>query len=551
MIESALRLLSLLNADQGSSLTESDVSFGTPLVYTGGDARGPNEVSVVINSPNHRGSASVRYFRIDLSVLFNGVTVKFPFGDVTDSDGLIPLLNQYYGTDFTVDMFTTTTVTDPGNGDNKTLVLTAKGGDYYVSGTVTLTDAALPETVPFISELITQQEFNGFKYFGFEDQLSTGQSYVRLETYPVDFTPMVDELSYFGAEDINEDFANALKQATGLDWVYQDGLASRNLFGASLLYYGRTEDAPTVYHANTDYAYVVVLALNSDYCSDQFGAMYLHFNAELGFLTTVKVGTKSSTYFNSIVPDVPYTSVGVITRWQVYFNYTFGGFDLKLIISISDYVSGTAIRDLDMYPPTILMGDVTYTKAIVQDGWCGYIVESGDPTTNEVAGATYDVILNDGRYREIGPGNPSQTFDVNMVNTQYSYYLVSNATADIPFGHLSGDDGPLDSNYVVEYAGSGGNIIYNFGIWNGYGPIPDIRVSARFRAQGSTTYLSYINAPTYLKIGDAEYRKVTGGTGNRVYYYLRDSSFQTAHLANFTTGPKTVIVLDERFMEVV
>lgn len=282
MSAAELLLLALINDEQGSSIAEADIAFGTPSAYAEGDARGDFETVVTVSSPNYRDTIDIRYFRIDLGTLFSGINVTFPFGSAATVADLVPLLNQYYGLNFDASFVDgTTAVTDPGNGDPKTAVITAAADNHYLVGTITVTDGSLPELLPPISDIITATQLNGFYYDEDINNPASGKVFGKFLTYPVDFTTMQATLSPLVVDDlVDATFTADFADVTGQPWVFDDQAAAEyNLSGGKVVFNGTTADAVAAsWSANTtDFVNICIIDIDEAQSTSPLGRIYLHY----------------------------------------------------------------------------------------------------------------------------------------------------------------------------------------------------------------------------------------------------------------------------------
>lgn len=380
MTPSGLRLLSLFNSEEGTTFGESDLVFSLPMVVTE-SPRGDNEVYVQVTAPGYRGSTTISYFRLDLSVLFNGISVSLPFNGATTSTEIVTLLNRYYGTDFDAAMFASSTVTD-GSID-----LVAANNDIMLVGQITIVDGSLPEVLPPINELITQQQFDGFMYIGsLTAEELVSRTNARFVSYPLDLSEYKDEMKTFVDGTDLSDLADFLLDVTGTMWDYVDALAPHNLYGATVVYNGVISLAPAEYEINTDdgeFTHVLLVTPSPSYCSDLAGTLVYRYKGT--FIVDMVSGQYTDIYgydsgvaavIGSITPTND-SNGNAITRLSIYpKDYRYG--DLFVQIKQADTPVAAAY-----YPVKIQINEVVFVfnGTIGNDEQASYVTETGDYST--------------------------------------------------------------------------------------------------------------------------------------------------------------------------
>lgn len=287
-----LLFLDLLNAegkDPGADdIVAADITATTPATYAEGDARGDDEVSTTVTVDGYRDSVEVRYFRPNLATLFNGINVTFPFGGATTKDAIVALLNQYYGLTYDASHFVDNTVVA---GSPNTFSLEANAGNFYVTGSVTLTDGDVPTIQPDITDLVTLSTLSGFYYpDGIASVDFAGHTSAQFITYPLDFSDVEADINgYTTSSDLDADstFADLLTGYTGVTWVVsEDTPADYNIANAIVMYNGVTSaavstiDDDRVPVVRTEFDNVLVIDLSEADQADGgvVGQIYLHYN---------------------------------------------------------------------------------------------------------------------------------------------------------------------------------------------------------------------------------------------------------------------------------
>lgn len=543
MISSAVKLLALLNQEQGSALTESDIGFGLPSLYTGADKRSDNEVVVSITSPKYRGDASVRYFRMELGILFNGLTVSFPFGGNTALSQLVPLLNRYYGTDFDADMF------DDVTASNGQVVLSAKATDYYISGSITVADGDLPSVIPLISELITQQQFDGFLYFDQYGQPAEGLTFMQALTYPIDFSDISDSLAYRDSTDIDEFFSDVLYEAMGIPWDYVDELSPYNLKDATVSYNGKVAYVdgrlPAV---NADYTHVMALAVDETKCSNLVGAGVLHYNLpeeKLWLKTNVIVTTTYDAITTVLAPNRALNN-GNIEKINLYKRFSYGGYQCDLLLWVR-FFNGNYLANIANYAQYIQVGDVIYEKKVINNAstsntYVGYAAISGNHDDNFVENTKFTFSVYGGVVKLATTETPEKTvltFDFVPDTTWTNAYVISGGGS-----RVIGVASESLNNGAWQLDGTQWGFCFN---------PPDQVIAGKYcitiliRAVSNNSVISWQQAPAAFVVDGLTYFKTSTVINSRVAYIPEDDELAAKV---YGAGSHTFYVLDNRIAPV-
>ncbi len=125
-------IVSLINRDNNSSINVNQVTFGQPESIVGSEERNTTTPVLAITEQGLTGSARVEYTRLDLSVLFDGITIKIKAPEEVSPDGILNVVNKLYGLQLSKDEIVNTEVDLTPNEDGKVMyTITAKDSIVY------------------------------------------------------------------------------------------------------------------------------------------------------------------------------------------------------------------------------------------------------------------------------------------------------------------------------------------------------------------------------------------------------------------------------------
>lgn len=153
-VASEVKVLDLINSENGSDLEQSMVVFDDPAVVTDGD----HNTSVVVNSTAvspYGGKVEVQYDRLDLNVLFHGLAVEMAVSGTPTLADKICGINAEYGTDLDVEDF----IEEPMDENYTKIKALATSLAYTGEIVCRFYQMRLP-----LDERLTTNQLAGFKY---------------------------------------------------------------------------------------------------------------------------------------------------------------------------------------------------------------------------------------------------------------------------------------------------------------------------------------------------------------------------------------------------
>lgn len=162
-------VLDLINFDNQSSLTASDIAFGIPAVNT--DPTPPRNTKLTVTAePNSglAGSVEVQYDRVNLSLLAGTMSKEFSVGNATMISDIIPEINARYHVNLAADDYVDASLPAFAGEPNEILPVdvVAKAGSLVWIGTYQFNLRA--EDIP-LSMAITTTTLNGLNYVPYVD----------------------------------------------------------------------------------------------------------------------------------------------------------------------------------------------------------------------------------------------------------------------------------------------------------------------------------------------------------------------------------------------
>lgn len=281
------KLLALVNRDNHTNIVDDQITLGLPLVNPdAGIARDTKITLSAVPGKGFRGSVTVWYNRIDLSILFKNVSANVGL-EITEgmtSDVLIPLINEKYGTDFEVADFEAAT---PLVVEGGTVTFTAKADNVAYKGAFDvkygLEEIALDSVV-----LVTT--LTGFNYPNAD--ITKGQA--AIYSFNLDGSSQPDNFwagVALGA--VTADFVTPFNQAYRVDedWIFDMSADTNpegtpipamdyNLAGAEVIYNGDVSAAPAGQLVNTVYNKVVLMTLSATKCANFGGTLAVYYGGK-------------------------------------------------------------------------------------------------------------------------------------------------------------------------------------------------------------------------------------------------------------------------------
>lgn len=277
------KLLALINRDNHTNIVEDQITLGLPLVNP--DAGIARDTKITLSSvpgKGFRGSVTVWYNRIDLSILFKNVSanVGLELTEGMTSDVLIPLINEKYGTDFEVADFEAAT---PLVVEGGTVTFTAKSDNVAYKGSF---DVAYGLEEIALDSVVLITTLTGFNYPNAD--ITKGQA--AIYSFNLDGSSQPDNFwagVTLGA--VTADFVTPFNQAYRVDedWVFDAAAgvdeapaADYNLAGAEVVYNGDVSAAPAGQLVNTVYNKVVLMTLSATKCANFGGTLAVYYGGK-------------------------------------------------------------------------------------------------------------------------------------------------------------------------------------------------------------------------------------------------------------------------------
>lgn len=277
------KLLALINRDNHTNIVEDQITLGLPLVNP--DAGIARDTKITLSSvpgKGFRGSVTVWYNRIDLSILFKNVSanVGLELTEGMTSDVLIPLINEKYGTDFEVADFEAAT---PLVVEGGTVTFTAKSDNVAYKGSF---DVAYGLEEIALDSVVLITTLTGFNYPNAD--ITKGQA--AIYSFNLDGSSQPDNFwagVTLGA--VTADFVTPFNQAYRVDedWVFDAAAgvdeapaADYNLAGAEVIYNGDVAAAPAGHLVNTVYNKVVLMTLSATKCANFGGTLAVYYGGK-------------------------------------------------------------------------------------------------------------------------------------------------------------------------------------------------------------------------------------------------------------------------------
>lgn len=140
-------IVSLINKDNNASINVNQVAFGQPEVIAGSAERNTAAPVLAIPDQGLTGSARVEYTRLDLSVLFDGITIKIKAPEEVSPDGILNVVNKLYGLQLSKDEIINTEVDLTPNKDGKVMYTIAAKDSIVYTGSFELELLVKPSVI--------------------------------------------------------------------------------------------------------------------------------------------------------------------------------------------------------------------------------------------------------------------------------------------------------------------------------------------------------------------------------------------------------------------
>lgn len=168
-------LMDLINSDNGTALTEAEISFGVPAEFDDGNGGATNdrnsqvEVSAV-EGGGYTDSVTIRYYRLDLDILKGALVLERTLSDTSTLTTVRDAMATTVGLikeevklvdDQGADLAELPTIAE---GETATVYLAALSDSYcYIGQTAVTLHPKAPEETP-VGDEVTTTDASGFDY---------------------------------------------------------------------------------------------------------------------------------------------------------------------------------------------------------------------------------------------------------------------------------------------------------------------------------------------------------------------------------------------------
>ena len=157
---SALVLLELINHDNGTSLPQSAITFGTPTVAAGENASGliTNVTAFAASGSGYSGSQNFTYNRVDLGFMLVNEPGLLIETEVTSVHELLPALNAAFGINLEASDVVDAVIPATQPNVNTPVTITATNGSLVWAKSVTIN---VTKPLVDLATVLTRTTLNG------------------------------------------------------------------------------------------------------------------------------------------------------------------------------------------------------------------------------------------------------------------------------------------------------------------------------------------------------------------------------------------------------
>lgn len=269
---SDLLVIDLINVANSTSLTDGQVTIGTPTALSSDpDNYNTSAPAHAIKGSGYIGGVTVKYNRLDIGLLFKNIAVNVNALSATTTTGLLQTLNEKYGLGLSAADVVDNPISTATTPITHTIQIAANSLAY--TGSVTTTIGEDPEVGERLNTVILITNLNGLLY----PNSDTTKGQAREYSWNINGSSISTWLSARVTGETIADTALAieLNKVTPDIWVFDDAAADYNTSGAEVLYAGPND---ATRDTNQTYSRIVQFKLSETLCTNLGGVLTLGYN---------------------------------------------------------------------------------------------------------------------------------------------------------------------------------------------------------------------------------------------------------------------------------